>query len=148
MTGRTHTREDSGLVIDGEGRWFHDGEPIENERILAVFNQGLARDEQGRVVLRVGADWCVVTALDAPVQVLSARAEGERVLLELSTGTTEPLAEATLELRGEVLYCTVSSGLLARFGRSAQFSLGELLEPRGEGFALNLGGREYVLPVK
>ncbi|HEY3450062.1 MAG TPA: DUF1285 domain-containing protein [Myxococcales bacterium] len=143
MQGRLHTREDSGLVLDREGRWFHDGVLVEHPKIVEAFNRGIERDEQGRYVLRFGGDWCFITVEDAPLQVETASPAGESVVLALSNGRTEPLRPETLALRGGVLYCAAESGLTARFGRSAQFSLGSLLEERPDGYVLVLGGREH-----
>ena len=145
MSGRLHTREDSGLVLDREGRWFHDGVLVEHPKIAEAFNRGIERDEQGRYVLRFGDDWCFVTVEDAPLQVETATPAGESVALALSNGRREPLRPETLSLRDGVLYCVAESGLTARFGRSAQFALGSLLEERPDGYVLVLGGREHLL---
>jgi len=126
-----------------EGRWFHDGVLVEHPKIVEAFNRGSERDAQGRYVLRFGDDWCFVSVEDAPLQVEAASLAGERVLLELSNGRTEALRPETLALRGEVLYCVAESGLTARFGRSAQFSLGSLLEERPGGYVLVLAGCEH-----
>lgn len=143
MQGRRHTREDSGIVLDREGRWSHDGAPIEHPKIVEAFNRGLERDAQGRYVLRFGDDWCYVSVEDAPLQVESAIPEEARVVLRLSNGLAEPLVPETLELRDGVLYCRAASGMTARFSRSAQFTIGSLLEERPGGFALVLAGREH-----
>ncbi|MGC4123104.1 MAG: DUF1285 domain-containing protein [Myxococcales bacterium] len=141
--GRLHTREDSGLVLDREGRWFHDGVLVENPKIAEAFSRGIERDEQGRYVLRFGNDWCFVTVQDAPLQVESLTAAPGGIVLALSNGRREPLRPETLRLRGEVLYCTAQAGLTARLSRSAQFALGGLLEERPGGYVLVLAGREH-----
>lgn len=146
MAGRLHTREDSGLVLDREGRWFHDGEPVEHPKILEAFNRGIERAPDGRYLLRFGADWCFITVEDAPLQVEVALEVDGQVVLKLSNGATEALRPDTLCEQGGVLYCLSEAGLPARFGRSAHFALGSLLEERPSGFALVLQGREY--PVR
>ena len=40
-TVRWHTREDSGLRLDREQRWFHDDERIEHPKVIEAFNRGL-----------------------------------------------------------------------------------------------------------
>lgn len=140
---RLHTREDSGLVLDREGRWFHDGLSVEHPNIVEVFNRGVGRDEQGRYRLSFGDDWCFITVEDAPVQVELALPDDEGVTLRLSNGVVEPLDPSTLSLRADVLYCATRAGLPARFGRSAQFALGERLEERPDGWVLVVGGREF-----
>jgi len=133
-------------VLDREGRWFHDGEPVEHPKIVEAFNRGLERDEHGRYVLRFGSDWCFVTVEDAPLQVETvALPSPDRVVLQLSSGSAEDLRPETLSLRDGILYCVAESGLTARFSRSAQFALGSLLEERPGGYVLVLGGREHRL---
>jgi hypothetical protein len=143
--GRRHTREDSGLVLDREGRWLHDGEPVTHPKIVEAFNRGLTREPDGRYLLRFGDDWCVVTVEDAPLQIRTALVEGARVGLELSNGASELLRPETLCLRDGVLYCVSETGRPARFSRSAQFALGSALEERDGGFALRLDGREFLI---
>lgn len=145
MPDRLHTREDSGLLLDREGRWFHDGVLVEHPKIVEAFNRGLERDGEGRYVLRFGDDWCFVAVEDAPLQVEAATETGGAVQLELSNGRAEPLRPETLSLKDGVLYCVAESGLAARFGRSAHFSLGSRLEERPGGYVLVLGGREWPL---
>ena len=145
MADRRHTREDSGLVLDREGRWLHDGEPVEHPKISEAFNRGLERDQDGRYLLRFGGDWCVVTVEDAAAQVLSVIEDGAGLSLELSTGRKEQLRPETLRLRAGVLYCETEGRLAARFSRSAQFTLGSLLSERPGGFILKLSGREWAI---
>jgi hypothetical protein len=127
---RWHTREDSGLVLDPEGRWWHDGEPIEHPRIVATFDAGLRPTEDGRFKLVVGNDWCFVEVQGAAFRVLDAWAEGDAVELRLSDGSTEPLHAEGLETDPSgVLICRVKDGrALARFSRLAQLQVGEMLE--------------------
>lgn len=147
MQGRRHTREDSGLVLDRQGRWLHDGIPVEHPRIVEVFSHGLERDPQGRYVLRVGADWCFVTVEDAATQVISARVEegGGEVGLVLSNGRAEILRPGTLAQRGGVLYCETETRLLARFTSVAQSALAPLLDERPGGYVLLVAGTEHPI---
>lgn len=127
---RWHTREDSGLRLDRELRWWHDGEPIEHPKVVKAFNAGLAPTGDGRFKLTFGTDWCYVEVEDAAYAVLAVDMARDHLRLHLSDGTTERLDAATLELDVEgVLRCQVKAGLArARFGRDAQFALGSLLE--------------------
>jgi hypothetical protein len=147
MTQRIHTREDSGLVLDADGDWTHDGEPVEHPKIVEAFNRGLERAPDGRYLLRFGNDWCYVTVRDAPLQVRAARLDPAQraVALALSNGAEERLDPAALTHRGGVLYCVSASGLLARFSRSAQAALSEVLNEGSGGFVLTLFGRDYPI---
>ncbi len=147
MAQRQHSREDSGISLDADGRWFHDGEPVEHPKIVEAFNRGIELGADGRYLLRIGPDWCVVAVADAPLQVLGAlvdRAGGE-VALRFSNGGEELLDPATLSHRDGVLYCSSRAGLLARFSRSAQAALSEQLGEGPEGFTLTVAGRAYPI---
>lgn len=146
---RRHTREDSGLRLDRELRWWHDGAPIEHPKIVEAFNVGLAPAEDGRFILRFGADWCFVEVEDAAYAVLVVDVAPEgRLFVRLSDRTAEELDPATLELGPDgVVRCRVKAGRAkARFSRDAQFALGELLEATEAGLSLRVGARLVPAP--
>jgi hypothetical protein len=80
--------------------------------------------------------------------VRGATPEAGGLLLHLTDGSVEPLDPASLGLgRDGVLCCRVKGGHRARFQRSAQASLGALLEEPAPGrFQLRLGERAWPLP--
>src|SRR4051794_23673506 len=104
-TRRLHTREDSGIQLDREGRWFHDGELVEHPRIVHAWNRGIEPAPDGRFILRFGNDWCFFTVEDAPLQVTGLHGEEGGLVLQLSNEAVEPLDPATLTEDGGVLYC-------------------------------------------
>jgi uncharacterized protein len=140
-------RQQSGLSIDLEGRLCHLGQPITHARTLEVLWASLARQADGRYLVRVGRESGYVHLADAPYGVRGVTPDGERLLVHLGDGSVEPLDPSTLTVDGEgVLHCRVKGGHRARFGRSAQVELGLVLEedPPGAGrFALHLGGRTF-----
>lgn len=140
-------RQQSGLSIDLEGRLCHLGQPITHARTLEVLWGSLARQADGRYLVRVGRESGYVHLADAPYGVRGVTPDGERLLVHLGDGSIEPLDPSTLTVDGEgVLHCRVKGGHRARFGRSAQVELGLVLEedPPGAGrFALHLGGRTF-----
>jgi hypothetical protein len=128
---RRHTREDSGIRLDREGRWWHDDEPVEHPRIIDAFNRGLSPTDDGRYRLAFGDDWCFVTVDGEAYRVTGLTKQADAPpLLELSDGTREPLEPASLDADVEgVFTCGVKGGhAQARFSRDAQAALGELLE--------------------
>lgn len=151
MTGkRWHTREDSGLVLDRRLRWWHDGEPFENAKLIELFNISLAIADDGRFVVRIGADWAYVAVEDAAYEVRTVDvSEGDRLSVRLSDRTADLLDVASLEVDDEgVLTCRVKGGRAkARFSRDAQVQLGAHLEPEGEGVVLVVGARREPLPA-
>ncbi len=148
-TKRWHTREDSGLLLDSELRWFHDGEPVLHPRIVDLFNESLAPTEDGRFQLRVGTDWAYVTVEDAAYAVTGLDAGETRVFLRLSDKTGEALEPSTLALGNDgVLTVRVKQGRAkARFSRPAQVALGALLEASADGLCLRLEKACVAVPL-
>jgi hypothetical protein len=146
---RWHTREDSGLVLDRDLNWFHDGERITHAKIIEAFNVGLVPTDDGRFQLHVGNDWAYVTVEGAAYRVNAIDTDDTRVYLRLSDRTGEALDPSTLRLGPDgVLTARVKAGRAeARFSREAQFALGELLAPDGAGWVLLLPGERIAVPI-
>lgn len=145
---RWHTREDSGIRLDAQGRFWHDGVLVENANVARAFHRGLVKDGE-RYLIRFGPDWCVVQVDDAPFQVEGLALEGGRVLLRLDDETTEPLDPATLCLGDEALYARVRAGSCeARFSRAAQGQLAPWLEETASGVVLRLDGRVHPVAAR
>ena len=144
---RWHTREDSGIRLDREGRWWHDDELIEHPRIIEAFNTGLVPTDDGRFKLVFGRDWCFVEVEDAAYRVLAVDVEESTVALRLSDRSMDAFDPATLKLEADgVLSCRVKGGRAkARFTRDAQFELGSRMEEREGAILLRLGGRAYAI---
>ena len=146
---RWHTREDSGLVLDRDLNWIHDGERITHPKIIEAFNQGLVPSEDGRFQLRIGNDWAYVSVEGPAYRVNAIDADDTRVYLRLSDRTGEALDPVTLRLGPDgVLTARVKSGRAeARFSREAQFALGQLLVPEGAASALVLPSARIAVPI-
>lgn len=147
---RWHTREDSGLRLDREFRWWHDGELIDHPNIIEAFNRGVRVGDDGRVTLHFGDDWCFIEVDDAPFRVVAVDvSEGERLSVRLSDRTAEWLDVQTLALDDDgVLSARVKLGRAkARFGRDAQFQLAQHLEPDGDVVRLRVGSRVEPTPL-
>lgn len=142
-----HTREESGLVLDAELRWWHDGEPIEHPHIIEAFNRGLRVTEDGRYELHFGGDWCFVTVSDCAFAVVAVDASPEehRLSLRLSDRTAEWLDPLTLALGADgILTARVKDGRArARFKREAQFELGARLRQEGTTVVLDVDGTSW-----
>lgn len=141
-------RSGSGLSIDTEGRLLHRGEPITHARTLEVLWGSLERGPDGRYLVRIGRESAYVRVDDAPYGVRGVvDGPAGAPWLVLSDGSREPLDPTTLRLGADgVLRCSVKGGHAARFGRSAQVTLGLVMEesPPGSGrFVLTLGGARH-----
>ena len=141
-----HTREDSGIRLDRQLRWWHDDVPVEHPRIIEAFNQGLRVTEDHRFKLEFGNDWCFVVVEDAAFEVVAIDvSEGSRLSARLSDRTAEWLDVASLRVdETGVLTVAVKGGRAkARFSRDAQFTLGAMLEPEGDCLVLRVGEKDW-----
>jgi hypothetical protein len=119
-------RERSGLSIDLDGRFRHEGELVTHERTLEVLWSSLERRADGRYLVRIGRESGYVHLDDAPYGVRGITFEGDGLLAHLSDGSAEPLDVSSLAVGADgVLRCRVKSGAhRARFTRAAQTALG------------------------
>ena len=136
------------LRIGRDGEWFHEGEEVCHEGILASLHQGLQVDAAGHF-LQIGPVRVPVEVEDAPFAVVRFEAEGDGFALLLSDGSRESLEPGSLRLReGDVPYCRVKGGRFeARFSRAAAWQLLQRVEvrPGGGPPTLAVGGRGYAL---
>ncbi|MFO0675614.1 MAG: hypothetical protein U0169_03710 [Polyangiaceae bacterium] len=143
---------ESTIRLDGEGRFFHDGEAVEHPKLAAAMHAWIARHpDDGRFILTNGYDWTYFTVDDAPYFVRALRVEPERVVLRLSDDTEEPW-DPTASRTGsdDALYTHVKANVAggpfeAKFTRHAQGQLEPLLEFEGGTPAIRVGNR--VVPL-
>src|SRR4051812_7713535 len=99
---------ESSIVLDAEGRFFHDGVPVEHPGMARAFASwlGLPADN-GSFILDNVYDRSYFRVEDVPFFVLGLREEGNRLWLLLSDGSESPLDPETLPLGPrEGLYTT------------------------------------------
>jgi hypothetical protein len=125
------TSRESTLVQDREGRFTHDGAPIDHAALERALRSWIARHpDDGRLILTNGYDWCYFRAEGAPFIVDALRLDpGGPVTLHLFDDTEERLDPTTLSIGPEgAVYARVKGGLFdARFSRHAQTQLAPLL---------------------
>jgi len=139
---------ESTIRLDAEGRFFHDGAPVEHPGLAAAMHTWIRRHpDDGRFILSNGYDWTYFTVEDAPFFVRHVELEGSAAWLDLSDGTREPWDPARSFIgHGGALYAQVKARaeggpFEARFTRHAQASLAPfLVEVEGEP-AVDLSGR-------
>lgn len=145
---------ESSIVLDGEGRFLHDGAPVTHPGMAKAFASWLARHpDDGRYILNNGYDWTYITVEDVPffvTRVLPARElNAESPQIELSDGTIEELDADRLWLGPrDAVYADVKAGAFqARFTRSAQLGLADfLVEAEGGGVFFDFAGRRRAIP--
>jgi uncharacterized protein len=140
-TPKWHTREESGLLLDRQLRWWHDGVLVEHPRIIEAFNQGIQFNDDGRPTLVFGNDWCffefekflfTVTAVDVSLD--------GRLSLRLSDRTAEWLDIDTLTPDEDQALCVEvkQRRAWARFSRAAQMQLAPFLVETPDGMSLQV----------
>jgi len=141
-------REASGLRLDREGNFWHQGEPIEHERTLSVLRAGIHRAPDRRWATRIGTEWGYLEVEDAAlfVQRLEASgAPGAGLRAVLTSGRVLAVDSGSLALgAGDALYVRVA-GERARLTRAAQLALSPALREARGAFELELGGQR--LPI-
>jgi len=141
---------ESTIRLDGEGRFTHDGNPVEHPGMARAFASWIQRHpDDGRFILNNGYDWSYFQVEDVPFFVLGVEERGGELMLALSDGSETPLDAESLRVgRAGALYLPVKNGLFfARFSQTAQLSLGQWLA-EGEGGELVLEIAGLRLPLR
>lgn len=134
----------SGIRLDGDGRFWHEGAEVTHHGMRAAFWRWLDRNPDGRWVLRLDERRFVyVDVDDVPYVVRSARWDGERALVRLSDDSEEELGYDSVHLRaGGQPYCRVKGG---RFdARVSTLAWNTLAEHIDDG-ALHAVGRTFPI---
>ena len=140
---------ESSIVLDAEGRFRHDGVPVEHPGMARAFASWIdLHPDDGRFILNNGYDWTYFRVEDVPYFVLGVREQGGQLRLGLSDGSESPLDPEALVVgaRG-ALYTPVKSGKFrARFTQAAQTALAPWLTSAENGaLFLEIAGRQHAL---
>jgi hypothetical protein len=137
-------REQSGLRLDREGRFWHRGDLLEHARTVAALHRGLHRAADGRWAVRIGPEWAYLDVEDAARFVRRIEVRDEKLRAQLADGEWIEVDPATLACGAEdALYVRTPDGERARLTRAAQLSLSDHLRDDGGAFSLELAGRRY-----
>jgi len=136
-------REQSGLRLDKDGRFWHRGGLVEHARTLAVLHQGIHRAPDGRWATRIGKDWAYLEVEDAALFIRRIEPSGGGLRAQLASGAWVDVDPATLAAGADdALYARVD-GERARLTRVAQLSLSDQLHDDGGGFSLQVGAKAW-----
>ena len=141
-----------GLVLHHDGRFSHEGEPIANQSLRAVFDRSVRfLPEEGVYVVQLGRFRGQIEIAEAAffVRAFDA-ASGEIALSDTSREGLDP-ASLGVSQRDGALLCRVKrglapEGLLARFAHAAQAELLNAVEETSEGPRLRLVGALHSIP--
>ena len=132
----------SGIRLDAEGRFIHEGEEVRHAGLRAALWRWLDRLPDGRYVLRLDAERFVYLDVDdAPHVVRSLRWDGGRAILRLADDSEEALRPETVRLAPSGrAYCEVKGRFAARFSSAAWAALADHIEERdGAGYLVTDG---------
>ena len=137
----------SGLRLDREGRFWHEGREVTHAGLRAAFWRWLDREPDGRWVLRLDARRFVYLDVDddVPYVIRSLRWEGDRAIARLSDDSEEELAYGTLRLAAGVPHATVKGRFAARLSSAAWGALQDRLAETDAGPVLAAAGARWRL---
>ncbi len=147
------TSRESTIRLDSEGRFWHDGELVENPALASALHTWISRHpDDGRFILTNGYDWTYFAVDDAPYYVLAVNALDDRIELTLSDGTSCDMFDTAGVRTGrdEALYVRVKDGSYeAKFTRHAQNALACVLVEGQDGMPmLRIGSRTFAVPCE
>jgi hypothetical protein len=140
-------------VLHRDGRWTHQGAPILNRKLRAVFDRGVRYlPEEGVYVVQLGRFRGQIELEETGFFVTGFDAAAGNV--RLSDRSEEPLEVASLRPSPHdgALLCTVKralvpDGLPARFFQAAQAELLAAVEETPQGPSLCMAGLRHALPA-
>jgi hypothetical protein len=142
---------ESSIVLDGEGRFWHDGERVDHPALEQALRTWIGRHpDDGRLILTNGYDWCYFRADDAAFVVDAIRVEPDgAVTLRLYDGTEEALDASTLSIgQTGAVYARVKGGRFpARFSRHAQTQLAPILV-EADPPTVRVEGKDVIIPPR
>ena len=137
-------REQSGLRLDREGRFWHRGDLLEHTRTVAALHRGLHRAADGRWAVRIGPEWAYLDVEDAARFVRRIEVQDDQLRAQLADGEWIDVDAGTLASgTDDALYVRTPDGERALLTRAAQLSLSDHVRDDGGNFSLELGGRRY-----
>jgi hypothetical protein len=143
-----------GLRIDRAGKMWHQEQELTHPRLKRAILRWLDVRDDGRDIVRMDdVRYAYVDVEDAHLQALSARRDGDRVLLALDDGSEEELEYPTLTLgEGDALYARVRGGRLrGRLSTAAQQVLAPWIVEDASapsGFALDAKGARWPIGIR
>lgn len=142
---------DSEMRIASDGRWFHQGGPINRANMVRLFSTILRREADGSHVLVTPAEKLSIAVDDKPFQAIEVKSEGagpaRRLAFRLNTGDLVVAGRdnaISMDATGPVL--GVRAGLEARISRAVYYELAEIaLEEAADPPGVWSGGSFFAL---
>jgi hypothetical protein len=138
---------ESSIVLTKEGRFFHDGAPVEHPGMRKAFASWLSRHpDDGRPILNNGYDWTYLTVEGAERFVASVLDGAGRPELVLLDGRELPLQPDALTCDADgKLWVLLPEGEKACFTPAAQLELSPWLAERDGAVGVEIQGDFSVI---
>ncbi|CCK76070.1 MAG: DUF1285 domain-containing protein [Oleispira antarctica] len=146
---------DIDIVIDSQGRWFHEGGHFDRQDLARMFASILRKEGQSYFLV-TPAEKLKITVEDVPFSIVLMKAEviGDQQQLTFITSLGDEVAASTenkIEFRAneagdQIPYIEVRNNLWGKLNQSTYYELMDLVEERPEGFFLTSGGSEVKIP--
>lgn len=137
----------SGLRLDRQGQFWHEGAPVEHEGLHRAFHRWIDRLDDGRFVLRLDAQrYCYIDVEDAPFIARSLRWQDDRAIASLDCEREEPLDAAPIRLDEHGARASVGRGRFpVRLSTRAWQALTERAVEREGRLWVAIGGVEVAI---
>jgi hypothetical protein len=134
------------IQVNPDGEMSSQGRPMIHPTIIKLIYDSV-RLEDGHYVVTIDGQTCELEVADTFHVVKQVDFAGGGATLTISDASREALDPATLSLGGNgIVYCQIKKGAFpARFSRAAYYQLAEKIVEKGEGFALEMGGKSWPL---
>jgi hypothetical protein len=138
---------ESTIVLTKDGRFLHDGAPVEHPGMRRAFASWLGRHpDDGRYILNNGYDWSYLTVEGALSFVQAVRDVQGRPTLVLLDGQELPLDPAALGCTEDgKLFVRLAASEPAHFTAAAQLELAPWLSERDGHTGVLLGGKFWPI---
>ena len=145
------------MHIAADGRWFHEGSPIDRIQLVTLFASVMSCDEDGVYWLRTPVEYGRISVEDAPFVITAVEvrvvAEHEQLVMTDNIGRTHligkevPLVMKTGSAGDERPYIMLEKGLSALVSRPVFYELAEMsvAGPKGAGQGIWSGGQFFDL---
>ena len=137
----------SGLRLDRQGQFWHEGEPVKHEGLHRAFHRWIDRLDDGRFILRLDERrFCYIDVEDAPFIARSLRWEGEQAIACLDNEREEALDAGHIRLDEYGVRASVGGGRFpVRLSTRAWQALTARAEERDGKLCLVMGGVEVPI---
>jgi hypothetical protein len=146
------------IRIDRNGVWYYQGAEMIRQDIVKMFYGNLEMDDEGRYLIRMGKEVCLLEVEDTPWIVKevnpAAGPDGNpsAFQIRLSDNSMEELRPEELWMSKEnVLYCKIKDGRFrARFSRPAYYEFSRYIQhdKKNQRYFVTVNSRVYVIDLK